>query len=708
MVEQTSGDDGNEHQAILDSSSCEPVTIHLEYMCSTCTYGRRLFGHETLADREEGMSILRRKLNNQVVSKNSISFIPLGFSDDIDLYTDGVFFMVSEAEAQGKPLHDKQCINLKPDSFRVTLVERSTAHEKDSSIEVAEGSEEEYICPGYESTLQELLTMAQTRDQRCSPTAVVISGCPGVGKTRMASWFAETLSRTQSVSTTVVSAKNVLLDESVLATFGDNATGSSRRLLIIDDLDALAATSASPESEQLQALNSIVKLIDKTTSEPRGDGTFIVGITRATWGQLPPQLARVGRFERAVEMPPPTLSQRRDVFRYWIATLPIGSNEGGGPAAADEWASLLSPRTAGCVAADIRRICSDALASAYARAGGGRGGPSVAGSLIVSWEVMKEAARNCIPSQLAAMDVIPASLGDFDDGPGPVDLRREFELAWSGFEGYGNEKKRLFRNIVRPWKYHIMNSSGGGSDAVDRTLSDRPSGVLFHGPPGCGKTEAAMRLASCLGLHCVKVRASEVFDQWLGGSEATLRSIFSRARSASPCVLFFDELDSLATNREGGESAGDSASCGVQSRVLTTLLNEMDGITSAGGRQDVLVVGATNRKGAIDAALLRPGRLEEHVLLSYPSASDATDILEMRTAKMPLDGSVDSAKMGEAFEGAKTSCADIDGICRDACLIALRRCEEDGVDDEELAVTSGDFDEAFHRIKGRHLADISA
>ncbi|EJK63931.1 hypothetical protein THAOC_15384, partial [Thalassiosira oceanica] len=93
--------------------------------------------------------------------------------------------MVSEAEAQGKPLHDKQCINLKPDSFRVTLVERSTAHEKDSSIEVAEGSEEEYICPGYESTLQELLTMAQTRDQRCSPTAVVISGCPGVGKTRM-------------------------------------------------------------------------------------------------------------------------------------------------------------------------------------------------------------------------------------------------------------------------------------------------------------------------------------------------------------------------------------------------------------------------------------------------------------------------------------------------------------------------------------------
>ena len=511
-----------------------------------------------------------------------------------------------------------------------------------------------------------------------------------------------------------MSAKNVLLDESVLATLDDDATGSEgsfRRLLIIDDLDALIDTGddtssySSPQSEQLQALNSIVKLIDKTTSEPRGDRPFIVGIARASWGQLPPQLAKVGRFERAVEMPSPSLSQRREVFRYWIATLPIGSDDGG-PATAEEWASLLSPRTAGCVAADIRRICSDALASAYARAGGGRGGPGVAGSVSVSWEVMKEAARDCIPSQLAAMDVIPVSIGDFGDDP--LDLRREFDLAWSGFEGYVDEKKRLFRNIVRPWKYHIMNSSGRESDAVDKTLSDRPSGVLFHGPPGCGKTEAAIRLASCLGLHCVKVRASEVFNQWLGGSEATLRSIFSRARSASPCVLFFDELDSLAANREGGESAGDFASSGVQSRVLTTLLNEMDGITSAGGRQDVLVVAATNRKGAIDAALLRPGRLEEHVFLSYPSASDAADILEMRTSKMPLDASVDSAKMGEAFEGAKTSCADIDGICRDACLIALRRCEEDGVDDEELVVTAGDFDEAFHRIKGRHLANMGA
>ena len=169
-----------DHQ-ILDSSSCEQVTIHLDYMCSTCTYGRRIFGHGPLIDREEGMSILRTKLNNQVVSKNSISFIPLSVGG---MYPDGVFFMVSETEVQGKPLR-KRYIHLKPDSFKVTLVERTKTCKEDTNIEVADGSEDELVCPGYESTLQELLALAQTRDRRCSPTAVVISGCPGVGKTRM-------------------------------------------------------------------------------------------------------------------------------------------------------------------------------------------------------------------------------------------------------------------------------------------------------------------------------------------------------------------------------------------------------------------------------------------------------------------------------------------------------------------------------------------
>lgn len=193
----------------------------------------------------------------------------------------------------------------------------------------------------------------------------------------------------------------------------------------------------------------------------------------------------------------------------------------------------------------------------------------------------------------------------------------------------------------------------------------------------------------------MKVRASEVFNQWLGGSEAIIRSIFSRARAASPCILFFDELDALAVNREGGDS---DATSGVQSRILTTLLNEMDGITNVGGTQGVLVIAATNRLDAIDAALLRPGRLEEHVLLSYPKSSFIHQILMIQTAKMPIDSSVDLMKLSDILEGSKATCAEIEGVCRDACMIAIRRCSgKDMLHD--LSVTTSDFDDAIHRIK---------
>lgn len=200
----------------------------------------------------------------------------------------------------------------------------------------------------------------------------------------------------------------------------------------------------------------------------------------------------------------------------------------------------------------------------------------------------------------------------------------------------------------------------------------------------------------------VQVTSSEVFNQWLGGSEARLRSIFSRARAASPCILFFDELDALASNREGGDS---DATSGVQSRILTTLLNEMDGITNAGGEQEVLVVAATNRLDAIDAALLRPGRLEEHILLSHPKSSYIRDILRIHSAKMPIDISVDLEKFSDMLEGSTASCAEIEGICRDACLIAIRRCSEEGMLDN-LSVSTSDLNEAFHRIKSRQCSSL--
>ena len=512
-----------------------------------------------------------------------------------------------------------------------------------------------------------------------------------------------------------VSAKDILLDEvsssfdqsRVLDQIQTNRQSNSDneltldKLLIIDDLDAIignsdetdsssATISSNMESEQLGALNAVVKLVDAAVNDT-DSRCFVLGIARASWAQLPLQLARVGRFEKVVTMPSPTLSQRRDIFKFWLSTLALLDES-----SISRWADLLAPRTAGCVAADICRICADALASAAARA------PRIEDTN-VKWEDVKEAARTCVPSQLASMDVIPSSSADYLGGNDqPMDKKQEFELAWKDFGGYTAEKKQLYRTVVRPWQYHITetvtDAKQSTSSSIEAALGmSKPSGVLFHGPPGVGKTMAAMCLASSMGLHCVKVRASEVFNQWLGGSEATLRSIFARARAASPCILFFDELDALATNREGGDS---DVTSGVQSRILTTLLNEMDGITNAGGKQGVLVVAATNRLDSIDAALLRPGRLEEHVLLSYPDSSSIHEILKLQTVNMPIDNeSVNLVELSDRLEKTQASCADIEGICRDACLIAMRRCGEENAQLNNLSVLGIDFYTAFHRIK---------
>jgi SpoVK/Ycf46/Vps4 family AAA+-type ATPase len=200
-----------------------------------------------------------------------------------------------------------------------------------------------------------------------------------------------------------------------------------------------------------------------------------------------------------------------------------------------------------------------------------------------------------------------------------------------------------------------------------------PSGILFHGPSGCGKTLATSCIGSSLGLPVIKVRAADVLDKWMGGSEAAIRSMFTQARAAAPCILFFDEIDAVASNRA---NAQDGATANIMSRLLFTLLDEMDGVLS-GSQAQVLVVACTNRLETLDAALLRPGRLEEHILLDKPLLDDARDIPKRCLARAPLHDSVDIDKIAQALVDSFASGADIEGVCREAVFRALRRCPSD-------------------------------
>ncbi|KAL7545148.1 hypothetical protein ACHAWF_008503 [Thalassiosira exigua] len=715
--------------------------VHVTYICSNTPRGREIFCRSgTDADVRKRVNLLLQTLVGEVIREGGIVGVDVRANNVVqathgmdcydDTYQEVIFFMIDKLLLRDESGFDHSvtsCLRLwPPDSFDVFVdapnidkrvrkpQTRMITDDQRNGVENTNG-----CCPGYGHVLEELVALASMDDPTGAPTAVVLSGCSGVGKSRMASWFEEELSsrlesHPQRISAAKLSAKDVLLDEAsssfdpgkVLDRLSDHQQSTSSnlpdRLLIIDDLDAIVTDSASStlESEQLRALNAIVKLVDCATKDV-ARRYFVLGICRASFAALPHQLARVGRFEHVVTMSPPSLVQRKAIFKHWLQTLHLDDKA----STISRWTDLLAPRTAGCVAADIRRICADALTSAATRSSRTGVLNSRSKNFSVKWEDIKEAARSCVPSQLSTMDVIPASsIDDLGSNGQLMTTKQEFELAWKNFGGYHEEKKRLYQTVVRPWKYHITRTTSSSTslndDGARKSINDvlqvsKPSGVLFHGPPGVGKSFAAMCLASSLGLHCVKsIGGIQSMARW-----SNLRSIFSRARSASPCILFFDELDSMATNREGGDS---DVTSGVQSRILTTLLNEMDGINNAGGEQDVLVVAAMNRLDSVDSALLRPGRLEEHILLPYPRLPCIRDILRIQTSKMPLDSSVDFAELSGMLAASQASCADIEGMCRDACLIAMRRCS--GIEAlDNLSVWGSDFDEAFRRLKKNHL-----
>ena len=282
-----------------------------------------------------------------------------------------------------------------------------------------------------------------------------------------------------------------------------------------------------------------------------------------------------------------------------------------------------------------------------------------------------------VPSQLALLDVVKPTLS-IDT----TDWQAIHAESWRGFCGYAGVKKRVYRTVVLPWRRVHLSTTPADTALTGAIIP--PSGVLFHGPSGCGKTVAAECLASSLGLPMIRVRAANVLDKWLGGSEATIRSLFARARSAAPCVLFFDEIDAIATNR-----STDTDTVDVMSRVLSTLLNEMDGVSTDKTAPKVLVVACTNRLEALDAALLRPGRLDEHVgLYKLENVDDVEAVLRHYLARAPLDAALDLRHVAVGLVQSKAlSGAEIEGLCRAAVLKAIRRATLN----DSLNITSSDF-----------------
>ena len=260
-----------------------------------------------------------------------------------------------------------------------------------------------------------------------------------------------------------------------------------------------------------------------------------------------------------------------------------------------------------------------------------------------------------LPDDFAgAMQRVRASvLRPSDSAAPPVE-----PLSWSEVGGIEEVKRRIRRAIEWP----VLHA------AAYRALGiTTPRGVLLHGPPGCAKTSLARAAAGATGVSFTYLSGATLYSPYVGEAERQLREAFSLCRSCAPAILFIDELDAIVGNRGSGGGDGGGAGEGVQLRVLSTLLNEMDGVSATA---QIVLIGATNRPDALDAALLRPGRFDEVIEVPLPDAAGRAQVLAVHTRRMPLASGVDLQAIADGCPG--WSGAQLSALCREAAMEALR------------------------------------
>jgi transitional endoplasmic reticulum ATPase len=250
-------------------------------------------------------------------------------------------------------------------------------------------------------------------------------------------------------------------------------------------------------------------------------------------------------------------------------------------------------------------------------------------------------------------------------------------VRWTDIGGLVNVKEELIEAVEWPLK---------NPGVFTRMGIRAPKGILLYGPPGCGKTLLARAVATESEANFITIKGPEVFSKWVGESEKAIREVFRKARMASPAVIFFDEVDSLVPGRGMGYS--DS---GVTERVISQLLTEMDGIMSL---EDVVIIAATNRPDIVDPAVLRPGRFDRLIYVPEPEQASRLEIFKIYTRDMPLGKDVDLSQL--AIMTKKYSGADIEAVCREAGLNALRR------DMKAKEVSASDFKKAGSAVEEAH------
>ncbi|XP_019252446.1 PREDICTED: cell division control protein 48 homolog B isoform X2 [Nicotiana attenuata] len=395
-------------------------------------------------------------------------------------------------------------------------------------------------------------------------------------------------------------------------------------VIFLDEIDALCPRRDSRREQEIRVASQLFMLMDSIKSSSTSVSHVVVVASTNRPDSIDPALRRAGRFDAEIEVTTPTEEERLHILKLYTKKLQLD-------ASVDLRAIAASCN--GYVGADLEALCREAAMSAVRKCSDSN---LDEGSYSISMEDWKHARSVVGPSITRGVTVeIP-------------------NVSWEDIGGLKDIKKRLQQAVEWPLKH---------SETFERLGVSPFRGILLHGPPGCSKTTLAKAAAHAAQASFFSLSGAELYSMYVGEGEALLRNTFRRARLAAPSIIFFDEADVVATKR-GGSSSGSST---VGERLLSTLLTEMDGLEQAKG---ILVLAATNRPHAIDAALMRPGRFDLVLYVPPPDLEARFEILCVHTRDMKLSDDVNLRQIAEDTE--LFTGAELEGLCREAGIVALR------------------------------------
>jgi len=484
------------------------------------------------------------------------------------------------------------------------------------------------------------------------PRGVLLYGPPGSGKTLIARAVAnETGAFFFLINGPEIMSKMAGESESNLRKAFEEAEKNAPAIIFIDEIDSIAPKRDKANGEvERRIVSQLLTLMDGLKARAN---VVVIGATNRP-NSIDPALRRFGRFDREIDIGVPDENGRLEIFRVHTRNMKLDD---------DVDPESIAKQTHGFVGADMAALCT-------------------------------EAAMQCIREKMDVIDIedetidagvldsMSVNMGHFRHALGqanPSSLRETVvevpNVTWDDIGGLEGVKRELRELVQYPVEHPEMFEKFG---------MQASKGVLFYGPPGCGKTLLAKAVANECQANFISVKGPELLTMWFGESESNVREVFDKARQAAPCVLFFDELDSIAKARGGG--GGDAGGAG--DRVMNQILTEMDGV---GKKKNVFVIGATNRPDILDPAIMRPGRLDQLIFIPMPDKGSRLAVLKAALRKSPLSKEVDLDFLADKTD--KFSGADLTEICQRAAKLAIRECIEKHAEHTRLREEAGTVDE---------------